>query len=233
MLPWLSPPLRQCSGEGDLRGKLRAANLGLLCGSAAGLPAVPVPGEVRPKSPVWPCPAPSLLCASSPAAGNAVVLPPKGWAGFIPRKHSGICTRTLCPAALCAALPRPPLQEPLLNRTIQRRREGAAGSSSWHAPHPRAARQTCCLLQKVAIRDSAGLVMGHRPGQPRLPALSALLWQGLGAGKANMPGSSSQEPCLTSPAPASWRWGFPPARRRGGHVGGCLCVASGAQSPWR
>lgn len=69
-------------------------------------------------------------------------------------------------------------------------------------PGPEEHIKPACPLQKVAIRGSAGLVMGHWPGQPRLLALPALLWQGLGAGKANMPGSSSQERCLTSPAPS-------------------------------
>lgn len=79
----------------------------------------------------------------------------------------------------------------------------AAGSSPWPLPRAGGAPQTCCLLQKVAIRGLAGLVLGHRPGQPRLPALPALLRQGPGAGKANMPGSSSQQRCLTSRPRAS------------------------------
>lgn len=82
---------------------------GLLCGSAAGLPTASVPGEAQPASSVSPCPAPSLLCASSPAVSNALLLlPSRGRAAmlaeFAPRKRSKICPPTLCPAALCLFL---------------------------------------------------------------------------------------------------------------------------------
>lgn len=79
----------------------------------------------------------------------------------------------------------------------------ASGISPWPLPHAGRAPQTCCLLQKVAIRGLAELVLGHQPGQPRLLALPASLRRGPGAGKANTPGSSSQQRCLTSQPRAS------------------------------